>query len=237
MNTLLLILMLISQGFMVQPDRIEVEVAGGKRITRKLVVTNISSDTIFIRVHVEKFDQDSSGKIIFKKVADDSTVVINPLEFNLAPGDNKDVRITLSTPYDMPNEIWGMIIFSQLPPPEEKFATIRFVREIGVPYYLVPLGTFTQCDIDTSFIRHDSIFFLVSNTGLRHLRAKATYKLENVDKKEVSERTLGSVFILPEHSIYLSFPIDTLKNGKYVARLKIDYGGAFAIEGVKSFVK
>ncbi len=233
---LFLLLMLITQGFMVQPDRIEIEVAGGRKITRKLVVTNITSDTIFIRVHVERFDEDSSGKIIFEKWSDDTSVLINPLEFYLAPGENKNVRITLSTPYKMSSELWGMIIFSQIPPPEERFSTIRFVREIGVPYYLIPIGAFRQCDIDTSFIRNDTLYFLVSNQGLMHLRARVMFKLENIEKSELTEKKLPNVFILPEHSVYLSFPIDTLKPGRYVARIRINYGGAFAIEGVKSFI-
>ncbi len=228
-------LIIISQGFMVQPSRIELEVAGGKSITRKIIVSNPSPDTIFLRIHTEKFYQDAFGKIKFAEEDDNPYIIINPVEFQVPPGENRTVRVTFRTPCDMPKEIWGMIIITQLPPPEEKFAMIRIAREIGVPYYLIPIGAYSECDIDTSYIKNDTLFFLVSNNSFKHLRARGTFKLETIDKNAI-ERSEQSIFILPEHTIKLAFPIDTLKQGKYVARLRIDYGGAFAIEGVKSFI-
>lgn len=232
--SVLITLFIISQGFMVQPSTLELEVAGGQQITKKVIVTNPSNDTIFIRVHTEKFQQKQDGKILFEKDQDNPYVLINPIEFQVPPGDNKTVRITFKTTPDMLNEIWGMIIFTQLPPPEEKFATIRIAREIGVPYYLIPIGVHSECDIDTSYIANDSLFFVISNTGLKHLRAQGIFKLSQVDG-EIIKRTTKRIFILPNHKIKLAFPLDTLKEGNYIARLRIDYGDALAIEGVKSF--
>ena len=230
-------LLLFSQGFMVQPGRIEVEVAGGQTITKKLIITNISSDTIFIRTHVEKFDQDTTGKIVFYKTYDQNTVTINPLEFYVPPGDNKTVRITLKTPFDMPNEIWGMIIFSQLPPPLEQYTTIKFVREIGVPFYLIPIGAMGELDVDTSFVKNDSVFFVLHNTGLRHIRGEGIFRIETDKGELIREKEVKSIFILPERKTVKAFSIKSLPAGIYVAKFRVKFGGPYAIEGVKSFKK
>ena len=229
-------LILFTQGFMVQPGRIEVEVAGGQIITKRIILTNISSDTIFIRAHVENFDQDSTGKIQFSP-SNDTNVIINPTEFSIPPGDNYTVRVTLKTPYDFPDEKWGMLIFSQIPPPLERYAAIKFVREIGVPFYLVPIGALAELDIDTSFIKNDSLYFRLVNGGLRHVRAKGSIKILSIENQNepLWQKDVDGIFILPQKSIYISFPLDSVPKGKYIARFRVDFGGSYAIEGVKSF--
>ncbi|GEM_PF-3890770 len=236
MNGLIYIFILISQGFMVQPGRIEVEAVPGQSITKRFIITNISQDTIFLRTHVENFTQDSFGKTIFSPY-EGSDVIINPSEFSVPPGDNYTVRVTVKSPDDLNEERWYMIIFSQIPPPLEQFAAIKFVREIGVPFYLIPIGALPEFDIDTSFLHGDTLYFRLKNSGLRHIRARGIFRVFNIDNQQtpVIEEEVKGIFVLPERSIYKPFVIDSLPSGKYIARFRVDFGGPYAIEGVKSF--
>lgn len=238
MNSFIFALFIISQGLVVRPALIEVEVAGGQRITKKVTLYNVSSDTLFVRAHVETFDQDSFGKTLFSSY-DSGDVAINPVEFSIPPGDKYFVRITAQTPKEQVNEKWFMVIFQVLPPPLPKYAGIRFVKEIGVPFYLIPIGAITEFDIDTSFIKRDSIYFKLSNHGIRHIRANGTFKVFNAEEQKVPiiEKEVKGIFLLPQRAIYKSFPIDTLPPGKYIAKFMVDFHGPYKIEGVKSFMR
>ncbi len=238
MNSFIFTLLFIAQGMIVRPILFEVEAAPGQRITKKVTLINASSDTLFVRSHVEHFDQDSTGKTLFSSY-NDNDVIINPVEFSIPPQDEYSVRITVKTPEDMSKEKWFMLVFQQMPPPLPEYAGIRFVKEVGVPFYLIPIGAMPECDIDTSFIRKDSLYFRIINPGIRHIRANGTLKIFKAQdqKSPILQKDVKGIFLLPQKAIYKAFPLDTLKKGQYVAKFRVDFHGPYAIEGVKSFMK
>ncbi len=233
----LLFLSLISQGFgfLVYPEKIEMDVAPGQTVTRVMKIDNISNDTLFLKVHTENFNIDSTGKTLFSKTASPYTI-INPVEFSILPQQELKARVTFRIPDTTANEIWGMIIVTSLPKPHKYMKMVNIATEIGIPFYLSPIGSHRECEMDTSYVRRDSIYFILSNPGIKHIRINGTMTLTSSEGYKSTNRINNSV-ILPNGKRVFSFPVKALKAGHYVAKLRISYGGPFDIEGVKAFVK
>jgi P pilus assembly chaperone PapD len=233
--------LIISVSLLVSPLRLEVSAYPGV-VTREISVKNGDEyNEAIVTVYKGDWNLSKGGKILY--YPSDSLpnscsgwITINPVEFVLAPGEVKDIRISFEIPPESKGGYWSVVFFESKPPEKEEWTPlVRLAGRVGITTYLDIAGTtFKEAEIKKMELEESGELKMeVQNKGNIWIRPAVKYWIRR-GEKEIYRDSLASTVILPEttREYKLNFEdIKPLKGDEIVAR--VDYGGDKILEGVK----
>jgi len=221
----------------VSPLTVEIRMEPGRTCTGTISVQNMGDGAEHLRAYCQDWTLKPDGVVVFLGAgklpgsASPYTEVV-PSEFDLEPGQTRQVRYTLSPPDQVSGEIRTAVIFE---------AGARAVSAPGAPSRLVPrIGTIlyaqvgpapaprarvAQLDLDRS-----GGSLAIENLGAAHLRFTGQIEFRDATGALVRRSDLTPFVILPapfnRHVQRLSAEaLAGLPNGHYQVTTILDYGG------------
>lgn len=253
---LLSALNLYSQDFEVAPVRLDFNAEPGENQTRTINIKNHSNKKTSFVVIMNDFLPSSDGER--KLQAPNTTrrsaakwVNINPSFFELNPGEQIPIQVTMLVPSDEFGAAWCMLFIQ---PTKEQTswsvdkalgAGVTVSGRIGVVVYQSP-GSNTNHSIKvTSFNEttanelEDRLFQVsIDNLGEKVTNCKVFLIASNIQTSEEKQFEALNVETFPKmtRNLTLTFPKNELKPGKYALAVVVDYGPRFSLEGAQIII-
>lgn len=237
-----------NKGVTVSPSHVNFEVDMGKISTKKIKVTNYTSEMRSFKVEINDFDMTTEGKSSFLEAGSTNHSLskylnISPTFLEIEPGKSADVTLTVQLPNNPEANIatWGVLIIEEakerqtLDPGKEGGTTVAFgitpVLAFGIWLYQNPPNVEVTSIEITNFSFKDvteknkNIFFLeLENTGDGISFCNAYIELTSLDTGEQYNLGGKKYTILPSYVRTFTFELpDTIPGGNYSAVGVVDY--------------
>lgn len=236
-------------SFSVSPIRMELSGTPGGTHTDVMEVRNEGNEKARIKVSMQDWLLSEEGTPTFKKAGSQGRsctgwMKINPVDFQLQPGEKKLVRYSVSIPDGVKNGGYrGAFMFETVPQvePGQKSKAVAIKGNIAAVMYLVvgktePVGDIADMNYDGSK-KERRVLIKINNSGEIHFRVKGSVKIANEAGKTVQTAELPDVPILPESARAIPVTLDEkLPAGKYTAVSTIDIGAKVILSGELPFV-
>jgi len=222
-------------GIGVNPTVTELSLTPGKRKGGTFTVTNDGDKTISVKVEVE--DWQKRGAV----VGDTSWLEVKPLEFELDPGEVREVKYKIEVPEEAKGELVAMVFFGSIAPAG---GGVGIQTRFGVSIYVVIKGTEV---VDADIERLDVVKYgdegsdnyginfgvTVENRGNVHIRPKGKVTVEDKEGNRIKELDVFYGFpVFPEGK--RTFPAiwkgEMLPPGEYKAKATVSYGELYGVK-------
>lgn len=247
---------LAAQDFEVAPVRLDFNTEPGENQTKTINVKNHGNKKTSYVVILNDFLPSSDGER--KLQAPNTTrrsaakfININPSFFELNPGEQIPIQVTMLIPADEFGAAWCMLFVQ---PTKEQTAWsadktlgagVTVSGRIGVMVYQSP-GSNTNHSIKvTSFTEttlkgsEDRTFqATIDNLGEKVTQCRAFLIASNIQTSEEKQFAPLNVETFPKMSrnLILSLPKNELKPGKYALAVVVDYGPRYSLEGAQIII-
>ena len=144
-----------------------------------LTLRNDGPETVRYQVSASSWNQSSRGEL---QLAPTNEVLFFPALFTLKPGEERNIRVGVGTPFG-PVEKTYRVFVEELPPTErsaQPSSQVRVLTRVGVPVFLAPERPVERRSIEGLEARGGRASFRVVNGGTVHFR-EDTVKLRGVD--------------------------------------------------------
>ena len=144
-----------------------------------LTLRNDGPETVRYQVSASSWNQTSRGEL---QLAPTSEVLFFPALFTLKPGEERNVRVGVGTPFGLVEKTYRVFV-EELPPterPAQPSSEVRVLTRVGVPVFLAPDRAVERRSIEGLGARGGRASFRVVNQGTVHFREDAV-KLRGVD--------------------------------------------------------
>ena len=222
----------------VNPIRAEHQIAAGASETNVIEVRNGGSQAVRVKVQAQDWQMSRKGEVAFARAGSTSGSLsawleINPTDFQVEPGQAKEIRYTLTIPAGTrPGSYHEAIIVEGMPaqqgPPTPKKMAIH--GRFGVMIY----ETVGKPDIRAKFTdfqvlpERKQVKFIVSlaNAGTAHFRPKKSkVTIKNNQGQEVAKVDIPDAPVLPGAARDIEFSQELhLPSGQYQAEAVVDAG-------------
>jgi hypothetical protein len=246
----------IAQDFEVAPVRLDFNVEPGENQTKTINVKNHSNQKTTFMVIISDFIPTSDGK---RQVMPPSTtrrsaanwLNINPSFFEINPGDQIPIQVTMLVPGDEYGAAW-CILYIQ--PTKEQTswsvdkalgAGVMVSGRIGVTVYQSPSSN-TNHSIKVTSLKEttgdedDNRTFsaTIDNLGDKVSMCKVHLIASNIQTSEEKHYPSFEVETFPKMSrtVELELPTEDLTPGQYAIAVIVDYGPRFALEGAQIII-
>jgi len=232
----MLFLFLSIINFLVTPPKLTVVTFGGIT-TEKITVKNIDREKpLRIKAYTGDWLLNEDGKIYYLEPGRVSFscspwISINPREFTIPPGGNKEVRVTLDIP-KIQGGYWGVVFFEAVPIPSEWTPTIRVSGRIGLTVYVSSGdGLLKRGELTSLIIANKEVKICFKNEGNIWLRPSVKLYIKKGEKEVYKDSIINNV-VLPNFERIFTFDLkNKLKKGLYTFTADIDYGGNEILRG------
>lgn len=240
-------------SFSVSPMAFYPEIPAGKSQTFSFQVRNRGEETINLKFYLADFWINSQGKELFLepgKVSHSCSKWIKLAyeKLELAAGESRFVRFTISVPKRRTGTYWGMIFVEQTSKPTLKTVEVKgrkfnitFLQRIGIRIYQNNPGTgIVEGKISYVEVKEGEslkVKLKFQNTGNTLLKCKGRVEIRNENGETVETLDLGYFSVYPEGERDLEASINgKLKKGQYTALVIIDFGSAeYLVAGERIF--
>jgi len=225
-------------SFVVTPIRVEHQAEIGTSETNVLEVRNEGTKPNRVKVYAEDWNMDRKGDVNYARAGTGpqscaNWIQINPTDFRVEPGQNRQIRYTLTVPPGTKEGGYrAVIVFEGMPVAESGTAPRRMAvhGRIGVVLYETvgkPDIKALFDDFQVSSAKQGVTFKLtLSNKGNVHYRVKKSWiTLKNSQGAEVAKVEVPDIPVLPGATRELEFSKDLgLPKGTFVAEAVLDVG-------------
>jgi len=245
-----------TSGVAISPSRVRFNVLPGKSKTHQIKINNDTKEAKSFRVKFNDFNMNEHGKSQFVepgngKYGISNWVSVSPSYIELAPGEKREVTITIDVPDDEAGKkaAWGIMMIEEaaerktLDYAQNNSDQISFgivpTLAFGVFLYQNPPGVSSnEVEIQDFLIEQQEEKYFVNidakNVGTGIAYCKAYVELTNLNTGDQEKLLVKSFTIVPELTRVFSFELpEQLKNGKYSAVGVIDYGNHEEIEAAE----
>ncbi len=245
-----------SQDFEVAPVRLDFSAEPGENQTKTINIKNHSNKKSSFVVIMNDFLPSSDGER--KLQAPNTTrrsaakwVNINPSFFELNPGEQIPIQVTMLVPADEFGAAWCMLFIQ---PTKEQTswsvdkalgAGVTVSGRIGVVVYQSP-GSNTNHSIKVTSFNETTTVGLqdrtfqasIDNLGEKVTSCKVFLIASNIQTSEEKQFAPVNVETFPKMSrnVTLELPKNELKPGKYALAVVVDYGPRFSLEGAQIII-
>jgi P pilus assembly chaperone PapD len=199
-------------GIKVWPTKVDMTISEGEQAERVINVQNEGGETIGVRAYVMDFTVDKDNEFIFSEPGHESYSAskwlgVNNNEFELAPGESREVEVVIAAPNDIePGGHYAALFFETAPSVSEEGVSIS--TRIPSLFYITVPGV-TDADIVTSaeivsltlpgFVEKGPVEVRIGvhNMGNVHLTIAAKAYFSDLFGKN-SELDLGQITVLPD---------------------------------------
>ena len=172
-----------------------------------LTLRNDGAETMRYQVSATSWNQTSRAEL---QLAPTKEIVFFPGLFTLKPGEERNVRIGVGTPFGLVEKTYRVFV-EELPPTERPAQTtsqVRVLTRVGVPVFLSPSRALERRAIENLSATHGRASFRVSNQGTVHFREDSV-QLRGVDAagKELFAREQKGWYVLAGGSLDYDFEL------------------------------
>ncbi len=237
--------------FNVDPPRIKLTINRGEKKNSYVVISNTHpKEPIHIRAYVQDlvYLPDGSNDFLPPGTTPWSCadwINLNPRDFDLPPNKEQVVKFQVKVPPDARGGYYGIIFFEVFTPPSQKdvsaaaiavrIGTIVLVDVAGTTEYRAEL---TNLSVTVTEKGLYDISCTVKNSGNVLVRPTGTVQILDMDELELATIDFNSARegIFPGTSRKYTVSYNGhLKEGKYIVRLLLDYGGESLLGGQALF--
>ncbi len=244
---------LAAQDFEVAPVRLDFAAEPGENQTKTINVKNHSNKKASFVVVINDFLPSSDGSR--KSMPPNTTrrtaanwININPSFFELNPGEQIPIQVTMLVPGDEYGAAWCMLYIQ--PTTEQTAwsvdkalgAGVTVSGRIGVLVYQSPASNtnhsikvtaFSETTISTDTDR--KFLATIDNLGDKVSPCKVFLIASNIETAEEKQFEPVAVETFPKmtRNVELVLPKDTLAVGKYAIAVVVDYGPRYSLEGAQ----
>jgi len=185
-------------GLNVSPIKVELSPTLTKSL---LILRNDGTEAVRYQVSVHAWSQGPKGEI---QLAPTKDIVALPTLFALKPGEERNVRIGVASPFGNIEKTYRVFI-EELPPaekPSQPVSQVRVLTRVGVPVFLAPARVVEKRTIEGISVAHGSVHFRVVNGGTAHFREE-TVRVRGLDAtgKELFTRDQRGWYVLAGGSL------------------------------------
>lgn len=237
--------------FNVDPPKLSLNIKPGDKKSGYITITNTNpKDTIHIKAYALDLIYLPDGTNDFVPLGSTpwslgDGVKIKPDEFDIPPNQEQLVRFQVKVPAQAQGGYYGVIFFEMLSPQPIKkdqttltigvrIGTIVLVEVAGTSVYEAKLAALAVVKKDN----HYQIEYIIQNSGNILIRPFGTAQILDAQGKVAAKMDVNSnkEGIFPQTS--RKFTVDckeSLRKGRYVVRLLLDYGGETLLGAETSF--
>ena len=246
----------LSQDFEVAPVRLDFNAEPGENQTKVINVKNHSNKKASFVVAIFDFLPGSDGK---RQVMPPSStrrsaanwLNINPSFFELNPGDQIPIQVSMLVPGDEYGAAWSILYIQ---PTREQTAWdadkalgagVSVSGRIGVTVFQSPSTNTNHSVKVTSFQETTPVdstkrkfVATLDNLGDKVTKCKVHLIASNIQTAEEKQFPSFEVETFPKmtRSVELELPANALTPGQYALAVIIDYGARFALEGAQTVI-
>jgi len=235
-------------GVGVSPPRVEVAATAGSEVTRTVSVDNPSPATpLDVSVVMTDALMGPGGELIWLDPGSHPGSLapwlsVNPLEFTLAPAENRAVSYTVSVPADAPDGTYWTVLFfdSAVPGAEERAgAGIGIVSRVRVGHFVYVdvgepsrEGSIVGLRYDPGSEAPPSVRVQFSNRGTGLLRLTGSVEVRDAGGALVRSVGVEGEASFPGATHDIEFPLPSpLPAGSYTLLAVLDYGDSSVLLG------
>lgn len=231
-------------GFSVEPARVQVSVAAGKRRGQTLTVRNAKPDapvhlTVYVRDVI--FLPDGTHEFPPPASTDWSCaqwVEVVPKELEIPATSSKEVRVSVTVPEGATGGHYAMVFFETGPSYAEQGIGVNF--RVGALVEAVVPGTerYEATLRDLAFAPPKGVRVALFNGGNVLIRPSGVVKVFDASGKKIRHLQLNpnNLGLLPKTlRAFLTELEEPLPNGRYQLKAEVDYGARTLIVGERSF--
>jgi P pilus assembly chaperone PapD len=242
-----------AQDFEVAPVRLDFNAEPGDNQTKVVNVKNHSNKKVSFIVSISDFLPGSDGK---RQIMPPNTtrrsaanwLNINPSFFELNPGEQLPVQVTMLVPGDEYGAVWSMLYVQ---PTREQTswdadkslgAGVMVSGRIGVVVYQSPssnknhsLKVTNLIEITTAEDKIRKFSATIDNLGDKVTGCKVHLIASDINTSEEKQFPSLEVEIFPKmtRNVTVELPKGELNHGTYAIAVIVDYGARFALEGAQ----
>ena len=243
----------LAQDFEVAPVKLDFHIEPGENQTKTINVKNHGNQKVTYMVVLADFIPSSDGK---RQIMPPSTtrrtaanwLNINPSFFELNPGDQMPVQVTMLVPGDEYGAVWCMLYIQ--PTREQSSwsvdkalgAGVMVTGRIGVVVHQSPNSN-TNHSVKVTGLKDDgtdengkrNFTATIDNLGDKISMCKVHLVVSNIQTNEEKQYPPVEIETFPKMSrtVELSLPTEDLTTGQYAIAVIVDYGPRFALEGAQ----
>lgn len=239
------------QGVSVSPSRVFFKGKAGQTVTQNITFSNSSNMALSFVASIKDWQRDSLGvkqyyPLGHKARSNGGWLSLSENTVQLAPGERKNVALTLTIPADTSLEELtnSMLFFTQVREQERKNTQtglgINVLLEVGIQVYHVPAGLlggdleFLAFD-DRGYlsVREDSVRRMaikIKNTGQINKDAYVRFELTNMETGDEIPIKSIAVAMLPDAEQWIHLDLPAALKGRYLAVAILDAGSQYDLK-------
>jgi len=230
-------------GFALSPMRVELNLAPGSQHTGTLSLANDAKETARFRTEILDISIDPEAVPQFEKDIPSEAgfscrdwVTVNPMEAEMAGGDQMAIRYTFRVPVGAPTRTYHCALgFTSLPDVKKQPSAIGIVAllRLTATFYITvgdppPTGEVKQISIEKINAPQTSGYravISVENSGLTNLRGAGKVDVLNEAGQVIEAADFPPVVILPSRTQRLPVVIHPkMPEGNYTLRTRVNLG-------------
>jgi hypothetical protein len=222
----------------ISPGRTEVRLSPGKELEAALKATNDSPDLIHVTLSTKDWGPMLESNKANKLTVDTWLKIQGPREFDLKPGETREIKLSVKCPEPTQGELVGMVSFMYVTDTPSMMTPI-----ISVAVYMEAAGTETIAGELQSIVVNvwqDQLQAAVSvkSTGNVHLRPTGTIAFQDKKGKEIVSFPIkdgGPAYPGREQGYFAVIPAGyKLPKGRYKVSANLEYRG-LKLQGIRDF--
>ena len=243
-------------GVAVSPSRLRMKGKPGETVIEKIKISNDTDRPNSFKISFFDFDMNGKGKSSFIEAGEGKYSLskwssVSPTFVELAPGERKEVTLTVSLPESEEGQrsAWSILMVEQANPREE--LDIPLPGEETIAFGIVPTYAFgvflyqnppnvsnssveiTNFELNALDSTINKLDLEIENTGNGISYCTAYIELTNLSTGDQEKLTVKHFTILPELIRSFSHPLPDLPPGQYSAIGVLDFGSREQIEAAE----
>ncbi|MFH2142528.1 MAG: hypothetical protein ABIJ97_08910 [Bacteroidota bacterium] len=233
-------------GVSVSPSSMHLSIKPGTSETKEITVKNITKEKNSFAVGFNDFEMNQAGKPTLsdpenRKYSLSKHIGVTPTYFELAPGEEKKIKLVISIPDDEESyrSLWTIVTIEQVverppldPGDQPKRISMGIIPSFGFGVYIYqnpPNVTINKLEIQNLVFTNDNnskkVNMSVKNIGDGISYCTSYLELTNMSTGEQYKLQVKKFTILPQYTRAFSYDLSPeIKPGKYSAIGVIDYG-------------
>lgn len=232
----------VATSFFVSPTQVRVTLPGDTQTTQLVTVQNNCQMPIRFKAYLMDWSQTETGADTWLEPGTLTRscapwIIINPIEFEVAPQAQQKIRVTINAPQGATGGYWCLLFIESAPIPNEWSKMVQINGRIGVRIYANIAKTETKaCEITALSFQKRSPLEIVTTCIIKNTSNIPISLAGEMQIVDSSNKTMWKdglkCFILPElKRIIRNHPKIELKSGEYRVIVTVDYSGTELLQG------
>ncbi len=211
-------------------DAVTLNPANASERIANLSVRNAGTSSVQISAQFEDWDVDAEGASHWRKSgavpgACGHRVSMSPSALQLAPGEQRVLRVSLNINARFVAECWSAVVLRTVSTGKSGIDSAAALPKT-VPLYVTPSGLAVDGELSNMFVKDDSLEVVFRNTGKLRTNIVVEIQVQSAGDSVVATVPLDSTTVLVGAARHFRVAMPKLPPGNYLLVALIDFGGA-----------